>query len=86
MRVTLPLTQVLRCVIDTPQVDVVAVAGDSQVFAILPLYLKALELTVDLFVIEAGYDFLVFGLPVPDNYLAHHASSRYQVPTLFIEF
>ena len=39
MGVAFPLTQVLRYIVNTPQVDVVAIAGDGQVLAILPLYL-----------------------------------------------
>ena len=83
--VPLPLDERYTGLVYAPQVDEPALASDCYVLGVLPLDLEALELWVDLRVIEAGHLATIRGLTVPDIDLAHEAASCDQVVCLVAE-
>ena len=72
--------------IDTPKVDEFALASDCNVFRVLPFYLEALEVRIQVFMVEAGDLSTVRSLAVPDVDLTHEASSSDQIVGFGTEF
>ena len=72
-------------VINVPEVDEFAFAGDCNVFGVLPLDLKAIKIRVNVTVVEAGDFSTVCRLAVPDIDLTHYASCSDQVVRLLTE-
>lgn len=69
-----PFLQGLVRTIDAPKVDEFALSCDGNLLCVLPLDFDALELWVDIAVVEAGDLFAVSSAAVPDIDLTHDAS------------
>lgn len=72
--VTNPFNQGCTRSVNAPKVDELTLASDSHVIRVLPFYLHALELGVDVAVVEDGYLSTVRVTAVPDIDLTHETS------------
>uniref|UniRef100_A0A7S3MMQ3 Uncharacterized protein n=1 Tax=Favella ehrenbergii TaxID=182087 RepID=A0A7S3MMQ3_9SPIT len=72
--------------LNAPQVDELALAGDGHLLAVLPLDLQAFEVGVDNAVVEASHLAVLVRGAVPDVDFAHEATRGDEVVCLVAEF